>query len=228
MRRAKKSLKLRGTNEEIFTRQYKFSSRRWRLKETRCGVGSEISYTEGLREELPNLLKQYGITHVLDAPCGDFNWMQHVVPDLGVEYVGGDIVKEIVVRNQSRFGAEGVSFRHLDIINDPLPATEFMIVRDCLFHFSYRDVYGFLENFCRSDIGLLLTTTHLPDDGENRDIRTGDGRLIHLFSPPFCFPQPPLERVRDWIPPHAEREMCLFNKPQVEAARKKMKGCLSL
>ena len=195
----KKTLIYRGKNEEVFTRLYKRNI--WGSNETVSGPGSELSYTECLRRHLPRLLSQYRVTRILDAPCGDFNWMRQVVPDLGIEYIGGDIVQEIVVRNQQEFGTKGVSFRHLDIVRDPLPASELMMVRDCLFHLSYRDIFGFLVNFSRSDIGLLLTTTHLPDDGENRDIRTGDVRSIHLFSPPFCFPQSPLQRLSDWVPP---------------------------
>ncbi len=223
-RHAKKRFRLRGTNEEVFTRIY--NRKIWSGKETRSGIGSELTYTVSLRQQLPRLLKRYHVARILDAPCGDFNWMQHVVPELGIEYIGGDIVKEIVVRNQREFGGKGVSFHHLDIVRDPLPASDLMMVRDCLFHFSYSDIYGFIENFCRSDVGLLLTTTHLPDDGENKDIVTGDWRFIHLFSPPYCFPQPPLQRVSDWVPPFPKREMCLFTKPQTEVARQAMKRFL--
>ncbi|MCY4140052.1 MAG: hypothetical protein OXF56_17520 [Rhodobacteraceae bacterium] len=153
--------------------------------------------------------------------------MRYVVPELGIEYIGGDIVKEMVVRNQQKFGANNISFRHLNIVKDPLPASDLMMVRDCLLHLSYRDIFGFLENFCSSDIGLLLTTTHLPDDGENHDIHTGRGRLIYLFSPPFFFPQPPLHRLSDWVPPYPKRELCLFTKSQAEVAREAMKRFLS-
>ena len=224
-KRLKKRLMYRGTHEEVFTRLYKRNV--WGSKESVSGPGSELSYTECLRRQLPQLLRQYCVSRVLDAPCGDFNWMRHVVPDLGIEYIGGDIVKEIVVRNQQEFGTNGVSFRQLDIVRDPLPASELMMVRDCLIHLSYREIYGFLVNFCQSNTGLLLTTTHLPDDGENSDIQTGDVRSIHLFSPPFCFPQPPLQRLNDWIPPHQEREMCLFTKSQAEVARQAMKRFLN-
>ena len=144
-RRAKKRFKYRGTNEEVFTRFYKRNI--WGSKETVSGRGSELSYTECLRRQLPQLLKQYCVTRILDAPCGDFNWMRHVVPDLGIEYIGGDIVQEIVAQNQREFETKGVSFCHLDIVRDPLPSSELMMVRDCLFHLSYREIYGFLVNF---------------------------------------------------------------------------------
>ena len=209
------------TSEQIFTEIYEHNG--WGGEESRSGLGSELSYTEELRHKLPILLTQFGVTRILDAPCGDFNWMQHVVPRLGIEYIGGDIVKDMVVRNQQRFGTSRISFRHLDIVKDPLPASDLMMVRDCLFHLSHDDIFTFLENFCSSDIDLLLTTTHLPADGDNYDVSTGGFRFIHLFSPPFFFPHPPLFRIEDWVPPYPEREMCLFSKPQVEVAREAMK-----
>ena len=231
-RKIKKRLRLRGTNEERFTRIYQRNS--WGSRESRSGTGSELSTTVNLRLQLPMLLKSYGVTRILDAPCGDFNWMQHLVPvlaDLGVEYIGGDIVKEIAESNQQRFGAKGVSFLNMDITRDSLPAVDLMMVRDCLIHLSFRDIHRFVENFCQSEIKLLLTTTVLPDDGENHDILTGDWRPIHLFSHPFNFPNDPLERIRDWEPPHPpdlRREMCMFTRSHVLLAREAMTRSIAI
>ncbi len=225
-RKMQKKLQLRGSSEEVFSRIYRRNF--WGSRESVSGSGSEISYTANLRRELPALLKDYGVSRFLDAPCGDFNWMSHVVPGLSIEYIGGDIVKGLVRRNRRKFGAANVQFRHMDITRDPLPAADLMMVRDCLFHLSYNDIYRFLENFRRSGIGLLLTTTHLPLDGDNSDIRTGDYRTIHLFASPFCFPQEPLRRIEDWIPPHPQREMCLFTQDQATVALEAMKCNLEL
>ena len=223
----KKRYKLRGTVEDRFTRIYRHNW--WSSAESRSGTGSELAVTRNLRSNLPTLMRDYNVTRFLDAPCGDFNWMQHALPDLGVEYIGGDIVKELTVRNQREFGGEGVSFVHLDIIKDRLPQADLMMVRDCLIHFSYMDIYRFVENFCSSEIPLLLTTTVLPDDGRNSDIKTGEWRMLHLFSPPLCFPKEPLCRIRDWEPPHpivGRREMCLFTKAQIENAGREISRCL--
>ena len=225
-RKARKKLLLRGSGEKVFSRIYRRNY--WGSGESASGQGSELSYTANLRRELPTLLKDYGVSRFLDAPCGDFNWMRHVVPGPGIEYIGGDIVKALVRRNRREFGAAGVSFRHMDITRDPLPAADLMMVRDCLFHLSYSDICRFLENFRRSGIELLLTTTHLPPDGENSDIETGDWRTIHLFAPPFCFPQEPLRRIEDWVPPHHRREMCLFTRDQAAVALEAMKCNLGM
>src|SRR5215212_9991686 len=50
----------------------------WRDPESLSGAGSNLRQTETLRRELPGLLSKLSIRSLLDAPCGDFHWMQHV------------------------------------------------------------------------------------------------------------------------------------------------------
>ena len=71
-------------------------------------------------DALPALVKELGVRSLLDAPCGDFNWMRHVDLD-GVEYTGGDVVPELVARNRELYGAAGRRFVTLDLTRDPLP-----------------------------------------------------------------------------------------------------------
>src|SRR5688572_26366588 len=103
----------------------------WDSRESRSGQGSEMAYTVSLRAELPELLKQLGVRSMLDLPCGDFNWMQHV--DLsGIQYIGADIVPEIVDANQARFGNAQRRFIRADVVEDTLPEVDLIFCRDCL------------------------------------------------------------------------------------------------
>ena len=62
------------------------------------------------------------------------------------------------------------------------------MVRDCLFHLSYKDINKFLDNIAKVDYKYILTTTHILDeDFANKDIISGDYRMINLFSEPFNF-----------------------------------------
>ena len=45
------------------------------------------------------LINQFKVTSILDAPCGDFYWMNHVMKNLKIEYLGEDIVTEIINEN---------------------------------------------------------------------------------------------------------------------------------
>lgn len=202
--------------EERFTWIYK--NNYWSNAESVSGPGSTLSQTESIRRELPRIVKSFHVKRLLDAPCGDFNWMQHALRDMDVTYTGGDIVRDLVDDLQRLHGAPGVSFRQLDLVEDPLPEADLLLCRDCLFHLSIRDIARALSNFLVSGIPYLLTTTHIPGDHPvNEDIPTGHFRHIDLFAAPFNLSREPLARFEDWCEPEAPREMCLWSTEQLRA-----------
>src|ERR1700730_10549875 len=82
----------------------------WGAQASTSGLGSEIDATAALRAELPRLLRKLAVTSLLDAPCGDAGWISRV--DLGVRYLGVDIVPALIERLQAR----GAAMRR-----DPVP-----------------------------------------------------------------------------------------------------------
>lgn len=183
----------------------------WGNDESVSGPGSTLAYTANLRKRLPPLFRKYAIRVVFDAPCGDFNWMKEVVRAIPINYLGGDIVRPLVDMNRQRYQSEQVAFRHFDITKDIFPDADILICRDCLFHLSFADIESFLKGFVRSNIRYLLTTTHINDGFENRDILSGGFRKIDLFKGPFFFPTP-LEEIDDWIEPQQPRVMGLWRR----------------
>lgn len=159
----------------------------WSDQRTVSGPGSTIDATESLRREMPKILKHYDIRSILDIPCGDFAWMKEV--DLkSIDYIGADIVEKIVRENVRMYEKEGRRFLELDIIRDPLPQSDLVMVRDCFVHFSYADIRRSLENIIASKSLYLFTTTFMGK--ENINIQTGFWRPIDLMKPPFNFPSP--------------------------------------
>jgi hypothetical protein len=197
--------------KQIFTYYYLHNA--WANPESVSGIGSTIAYTETIRRELPVLLEKYQIKRFLDAPCGDYNWMQIMRKPSGMEYIGGDIVEELIVQNQQKYGDQNTSFIPLDITTDPLPPSDMWMCRDCLLHLSYEDIFKTLANFLHSDVKYLLTSVHTACT-VNKDIETGDARLIHLELPPFGLCRP-IEYIDDWIPGYPERKMGLWTKSMV-------------
>ena len=177
-------LMLKTTKEKfsmIYQKNFWFSS------ESRSGEGSELSSTSHLRTTLPTLIENYKISSLVDAPCGDFNWMKLVNFRKPVKYIGIDIVETVITENIRNYGQEKISFILSDIISDQLPDCDLLLVRDALFHFSFKDIDKFLKNIANLDYKYLLTTTHyqLENNFKNRDIITGDFRLIDLHKHPF-------------------------------------------
>ncbi|HYV34294.1 MAG TPA: hypothetical protein VE988_01235, partial [Gemmataceae bacterium] len=74
----------------------------WGNDQSRSGPGSTVVRTAMLRPQLERLLQELEITTLLDAPCGDFNWLKESV--LPVQYyVGVDVVPELIRNNRRMF-----------------------------------------------------------------------------------------------------------------------------
>jgi len=173
---------------ERFERIY--STNLWSDPETRSGAGSSLDSTRVLRAELPKALKKLDAEVLLDAPCGDFTWMEHV--DLGgIEYIGGDIVPAIVTDNKRRYAGESRRFIELDLTREALPRADVLLCRDCLVHLSYANIRAVLDNVARSNIRYVLMTS-FPGRGDNRDVEDGNWRPLDFEAPPFSFPAPVL------------------------------------
>jgi hypothetical protein len=163
---------------EIFTEIYE--SNKWYSPESRSGNGSELKNTLTLRSELPFLFKKYNISSILDIPCGDFNWMKEV--DISnINYIGADIVSEIVEQNKSKYP---YNFQVLDLTKDILPKVDLVFVRDCLGHLSNENVFKALNNIQASNSKYLISTSFTKWDF-NIDIDNGGWRCINLMIPPF-------------------------------------------
>jgi hypothetical protein len=165
-----------------------FQGGRWGSRESVSGRGSELAQTETLRLELPALLKQIGANSILDAACGDFHWMCEV--SLGVEqYVGADIVPELIEANRRKYARPGREFRVQDMVATRPPRFDVILCRDCLVHLSFADIRAALQNFQDSGSEYLLATT-MTSIRNNEDIASGDWRGLNLQLAPFSFPAP--------------------------------------
>ena len=183
-----------------------YTENRWGDDESVSGPGSSLTRTAKLRRELPALLQEVGARTLLDAPCGDFNWMKDT--PLGVEqYIGADIISDLIARNRELYGNSQTQFLLLDLTRDKLPRADVILCRDCLIHFSYRHIAAAIKNFKRSGSTYLLTNSY-PAWTRNENIRTGDFRHLNLTLPPFNFP-PPIRQIQEKPP---EEEAQFFGK----------------
>jgi hypothetical protein len=203
--------------EERFNKIY--STNYWLDDESRSGTGSSLRSTENIRVHLPKIIKKFKIKRLFDAPCGDFNWMPQVLKGVEVDYIGSDIVEDLIVKNKKN-EKNNIKFIKLDIRIDKLPEADLMVCRDCLFHFSYEDIFKFLDNFLTSDIEYILLTSHLntEDKFENRNIVTGDFRKIDFFLKPFNFEKNYIYSFedKDYFETQNFKQMYLFTKLQIK------------
>ena len=191
----------------------------WGNQESVSGDGSTLFYTHNLRRELSRFLREFEIASLLDAPCGDFNWMREVDFPAGVDYIGGDIVPAIVTANNAKYAGPGRRFVEFDIASTPFPQVDLWFCRDCLFHLPFEAIRAAFRGFVASKSKFVMTTTHINAVGfANRDIEAGDFRLLDLYARPFHLPREVLFRIADYVHPYPPREMCVWSREQVERA----------
>ncbi len=174
-----------GDPKEVFTNI--FHRNWWNNSESRSGWGAELKRTESIRSALPEFARRYSVRSLLDAPCGDYHWMQYVQWPVGFRYIGGDIVHDLIVENRNKFPA--IEFCELDVLSDRLPGVDAWLARDIMIHFPDKAIWTALEEFSNSSLRYLLATSY-PNAQQNSDIKFGQVRHLNLCAPPFSLPPP--------------------------------------
>lgn len=170
----------------------------WASNESVSGPGSEISKTRNIIPFLEKILIDFHIKSMLDIPCGDFNWMKNMKLR-NVEYTGADIVGKIIIDNKKNYNSPNRKFVLLDIIRDPLPYADLILVRDVFIHFSLRNVQLSLNNIKKTGFTYILLSTY-PETKKNINIKDGYNFNINMEIEPFNFKKPILLFEEEKLP----------------------------
>ena len=182
-----KKLKLKREKQKIVNTFHNIMVNKiWKDDHSVSGGGSNLEQTKVIIDEIKIVVKEFKIEKFIDIPCGDFYWFKHV--DLqGAEYLGGDLLKELIDQNK-KYENEKRKFVTIDLINDPLPEGDVILIRDCFVHLSFELIEKVIANLKKSSIKYVLTTTF--PKHENTDIETGGWRPINLEKHPFNWGTP--------------------------------------
>ena len=211
-----KKMLIKENIEDRFNEIYQHNL--WSSNESLSGTGSELVNTLKLRNWLHANISKLKIRSLVDAPCGDFNWMKLVLPTIEINYLGLDIVHSVIEKNNSQYSNNKIKFKKSNICEDRIPNGDLIMVRDFLFHLSFYDIDNFLKNLQQTNYKYLLTSTHMVgEDFKNYNITSGDFRKIDIFKKPFNFN---LDFVMDRILDFGEsqstkKEMILIEKKNV-------------
>lgn len=184
--------------QEVFTAIYKNNA--WGDPESRSGSGSSLHQTNAVRAALPILLQHLNIKTLLDAPCGDCNWISQTDLSHLEAYIGTDIVEDNINNNCHRNIAPSTTFVVKNVISDPIAQVDLILCRDLLPHISFEQIKQTIKNFKKSGSKYLLTTTYEKNE-KNYDIHTGYWMPLNLEKSPFNFPKPLMvidENATDW------------------------------
>jgi SAM-dependent methyltransferase len=184
--------------ESVFSKIYQ--TKGFGFSESASGPGSSLEKTKKLRNELPGYLKSFGIKTIVDAPCGDFNWMSRLNYEFDL-YIGIDIVPDIIQNLRRQFSSKKVRFEVVDICRSLVPEADAIFCRDCFTHMPFSKIQDAVRLFKQSGTRYLLTTT-FPDE-QNRDVAVGGWRPLNLQAEPFFWPVP-VGLLREDFPDNAD------------------------
>lgn len=164
------------------------AAKSWGDCESSSGPGSTRERATNFLPELIALVRSLDTRVLLDAPCGDFNWISRLA-DAVDRYIGVDIVPALIRSNRQRWSSPHRQFLCRDMVRQSLPTADLVLSRDALVHLSQADVLLTLANLRRTGATYLVATTFV-GDRNNEDIRTGEWRPLNMQRPPFNFPAP--------------------------------------
>ncbi|WP_296317156.1 class I SAM-dependent methyltransferase [Winogradskyella sp. UBA3174] len=127
---------------------------------------------------------------VCDLGCGDFNIGKHLTK-YTQNYIAIDIVEHLIERNKTLFKEDNLEFQCLDIVEDKIPQTDCIILRQVLQHLSNTEIQKITKKL--SAYKYVILTEHIPKGNfsPNKDIISGQGiRLkqnsgLNLLEAPF-------------------------------------------
>lgn len=166
----------------------------WGSSESRSGNGSIPQQTMYIEFEIPELIKRFNVSSILDIPCGDFGWMPNVLkrcPE-DLRYYGADIVPDII-DDLKQYEDTTKSFHCLDVTSDPLPRVDMVFARDLFMHLTDEMIIKSFNNIRRSGAKYIAMTHfnwhHLPNI-KLEDAVGGSWRKINWRLEPYNMPMP--------------------------------------
>jgi hypothetical protein len=188
-----------------------FRSNGWGSDESVSGPGSTADATAQLRAALPEIFRRLNITSVLDAGCGDLNWMRQL--DYVFErYIGIDVVEPLIARHRLASWPAGYEFRQASLTDYAGPALDAVFSRDVLVHLPFALVQKAIAHWVSLGFRALFLTS-FPRTTINRDCAIGAWRPLNLELPPFNFPRPKIEIWEGAVlegTPFADKSVCVW------------------
>lgn len=157
------------------------------------GAGSLDKFATPYVEWLTGFIIEHGINNIVDLGCGDFQIGQKICSANSVNFIGVDIVPDLIESNRTRYANENINFKCADIIEDELPDGDLCLIRQVLQHLSNAQILRVLTN-CRKFPYLVVTEDIYFGRRmrPNADIMHGPDNRLHkrsgvfLDKAPFC------------------------------------------
>ncbi len=173
------------------------------------GPGSDVLTTTAYRAFVDQFIGMNGIRTVVDIGCGDWRFSRFINYE-GVDYLGYDVVPQVIAQNQERFGRPGGGrrFSLMPPSLDALEPADLLIIKDVLQHVPDQQILDF-KNIAFPKYKYVLVTNSFRKHGTevNIDIEVGGFRCLDVASAPYSFQgawvlefdSPLWERIRSFL-----------------------------
>lgn len=171
--------------EKVFTTLYEMKA--WGVDEAGNGTAGPDSAIENVQpyiKFLENFIRSNHIKSIVDVGCGDWSFSKGINWK-NVNYIGIDIVKPVIERNQKTYASGTVKFLHNDINEMALPEADLLICKDVLQNLPNQDIQHFLNKVNNYKYCLFINDALPQERPFNRSIALGDHRPLDLSKPPF-------------------------------------------
>jgi hypothetical protein len=188
------------TTEEIFTHIYRSNSWGGAPGEFNSGPGTtDPLLADPYCDCIAKLGREFGFSRLraVELGCGDMRIGSRIRP-LFASYHGVDIVKDLIEHHrQAMREVTGLTFSHLNIVEDPLPEGEVCMIRQVLQHLSNVQIEAVLAKLAQ--YRYVIITEHLPapnpqivpnlDQDHGAEVRVQRNSGVYLSAPPFNLPK---------------------------------------
>ncbi len=174
------------------------------------GDGSVGRFADSYWELVAGLVREKEIHSIVDLGCGDFRIGARLAP-LVQNYVGVDIVPELIERNRIDYTSRRVSFDCLDIVDDPLPTGDLCLIRQVLQHLDNSEIAAIVDKL--QAYKWVLVTENVSagdvrfpnvDHVHGPETRLVEGSGVFLTKPPFS-----LATAQSWEFPYDDTSILL-------------------
>ena len=171
-----------NTTEKIFTHIYSLGT--W--DESGFSLsGSQVEITREYMAYLQEFLRENEIRTVVDLGCGDWAFSRYIDWE-GIDYLGIDIVRSVIERNQDLFSKPNIQFIYADVLNMDLPEGDLLLCKDVFQHLPNQAILQILQQAGKYKHCLITNYVDRRTlSSTNRDITVGNYHPIDLSKPPF-------------------------------------------
>lgn len=137
------------------------------------------------------IIKDLKIKSILDMACGDFLWMNKIIENTNIKYLGIDIVEELIRENQNKFKKTEITFKCCDVVNyTTIKKFDLIIIKDLLIHLKNSDILKIIKNLRKMNFRYLALSSSTIK--QNKDVIIGKHRQVNLLKEPYNLKKPRL------------------------------------